>query len=58
MPNYGWKLLLKQITIYFYVLIALLQSRFKCFLIDMYGHGYLSKRLTKTCFRLFRLRGA
>ena len=35
-----------------------LQSKIKVLLLDMYGRGYLSERLTRTCFRLFRLRGA
>ena len=35
-----------------------LQSKIKLMLLEMYSRGYLSERLTKTVFRLFRLRGA
>ena len=35
-----------------------LQSKIKILLLEIYGRGYLSDRLTKTFFRIFRLRGA
>jgi hypothetical protein len=35
-----------------------LQSKIKVILLEMYCRGYLSERLTKNCFRLFRLMGA
>ena len=35
-----------------------LQSRIKVLFLEMYCSGYLSERLTRVCFRLFRLGGA
>ena len=46
-------LLIKQLN-----LLGQLQSKIKIFLLEMYVRGYLSERLTRMGFKLFRLKGA